>query len=95
MKREVNPLKINWKLRFQNPAFWIFVGTVLISNFATGLNVNVADLTTWSAVWQLIYHSILNPTVLVPTLVSLYFGAVDYTSKGISDSEESLNKTSL
>ncbi len=84
-------MKINWKLRLKNPTFWIFAITLVISNFATGLNIQLQDLTTWSAVWNLIYHSLLNPTVLVPTVLSLYLGAVDFTTKGIGDGEIALN----
>ncbi len=85
-------MKINWKLRLQSPAFWVFVITIVFTNLSAALNVKVEDLTTWNAVWQLIYHAIINPTVLVPTLISVYLGAVDYTSKGLSDTLETLGK---
>ncbi len=83
-------MKINWKLRFKNPAFWIFILTIVFTNFATGLNIELHDLTTWTAVWNLIYRSLLTPSVLIPTLLSVYLGAVDYTTKGIGDCDTML-----
>ncbi len=61
------------------------------SNVATGFNEEIHDLITWDSMWNLIYHSLLNPTDLVPTLMSVYLGAADYTTKGFGDCERVLN----
>lgn len=84
-------MRINWKLRFKNPAFWWFVAATIFTNFAVKLNVHLETLTTWDSIFTLIYHAILNPVVLVSTLMSVYLGAVDFTTKGLNDSNRAMN----
>ncbi len=80
-------MKINWAMRFKNPAFWVFILTILLTNIAAALHVELRSLDTWAAVGRLLYDAIVNPAVLIPTLLSVYLGAVDYSTPGLGDSK--------
>ncbi len=85
-------MKINWKLRLKNPTFWVFILSLLATNFAGVLNIELQNLTSWGAVSDLFLKVFSNPSILIPTLVTTYLGAVDFTTKGLGDTVETMVK---
>lgn len=82
---------INWKIRFKNPVFiWQFVLAFILPILAYG-GLTVQDLTTWSAVWDMLKMAMLNPYVLGLVLVNLWQTVNDPTTAGVTDSDRALN----
>lgn len=86
-------MKINWKVRIKNPAWWIGMLSVIISPALAYMGITAAELTTWSSVGNVITNIITNPYLLGSVLFALA-GALgvntDPTTAGVSDSERVL-----
>lgn len=82
--------QINWKVRLKNAQFWISLALAILAPLFAYYGITGADLTTWSAVWNLIVKAVSNPYVLVTIGVSVYNAVIDPTTKGISDSKQAL-----
>ena len=80
-------MKINWKVRFRNPYFWIQIGIAILMPILAYLGLSVEDLTTWGKVGQVLLEAVLNPYVLGLVVVSVFNAIQDPTTKGLSDSE--------
>ena len=78
---------MNLKVRFKNPVFIAqFILAILTPILAyTGLTLQ--DLTSWSALGQLLLNAIRNPYVLGLIAVSIWNALNDPTTAGVTDSK--------
>lgn len=83
-------MKINWKVRFKNPQFWIQIILAVVAPVLAYFGLTGADFTTWGKVGETILAAISNPYVVVSVLVSVYNSVIDNTTAGIGDSEQAL-----
>ena len=83
--------KINWKVRFKNPMFLFQLFLSLFAPVMAFLGFSWSDITTWSALGEIVSEAIRNPYVLGLTVVSLFNALNDPTTKGLSDSDQALN----
>lgn len=81
-------MKINWKVRFKNPYFYVALILSMVAPVGTYFGVNGADLTTWPSVIDLARRAILNPYVVVTVIVSVATFLIDPTTRGLSDSQQ-------
>lgn len=86
-------MKINWKVRFRNPYFWIQIGVAILMPILAYLGLSVEDLTTWNKVGQVLLEAVSNPYVLGLVVASVFNAIQDPTTKGLSDSEKALTYT--
>lgn len=83
-------MKINWKVRFNNPMFYVQLVLSILTPILTYLGLTATDLTTWSALGNVLLQAIANPYVMSLVLVSVYNALVDPTTHGFGDSENAL-----
>lgn len=83
-------MNINWTVRFKNPVWWAQIIMSIVLPILTYFGLNWEDMTTWSAILDLLVRSIQNPVVVVSVIVSLYNTLIDPTTKGLSDSERAM-----
>ncbi|MBG9757514.1 phage holin [Lysinibacillus sp. RSDA_15] len=83
-------MKINWKVRLNNPQFWITVGLSIITPLFAYYGITGADLTTWSSVRTLLVNAASNPYVIALMTVSTYNAVLDPTTASLSDSSRAL-----
>lgn len=86
-------MKINWKVRKNNPQFWITLGLSIITPLFAYYGITGADLTTWNSVYTLIVDAVSNPYVLSLIGVSTYNAILDPTTANIGDSNQALKYT--
>lgn len=87
--------KINWKLRFKNPMFWILIGGSILGTALSYNSMQPQDLTTWKGVGELLKGIVLNPYLLFICLWTAFASIVDTTSKGIGDTPHAISKREL
>lgn len=83
-------MKINWKVRFSNPTYWINIALAIITPILAYFGIEAKDLNTWGAVYDTIIRTIANPYLLVLIAIGIYNATVDPTTSGISDSARAL-----
>ena len=83
-------MKINWKVRFNNPMFYVQLVLSILTPILTYLGLTATDLTTWSALGNVLLQAVSNPYVLSLVLVSVYNALVDPTTSGFGDSATAL-----
>ena len=83
-------MKINWQVRLKNPVFWVQLGVSLMAPILAAAGVAWEQVTSWSALGQVIIHGIGNPVVVVATLSAVWAAINDPTTAGLSDSEQAL-----
>ncbi len=83
-------MKINWKVRMKNSQFWVMVTLAICSTVASVYGVTDVDLSTWSALWDLIKLVFSSPLTLITIAVAVYNAIVDPTTKGTKDSEQAM-----
>lgn len=83
-------MKINWKVRFKNPAFWVQIAVSVLAPILSYFGLKWSDLTTWAAVGDVLWQAIQNPVVVVAVLVGIYNTCIDPTTQGLSDSVRAL-----
>lgn len=86
-------MKINWKVRFKNPYFYIALALSIISPVGVYFGINAEEITSWSILADIAKRAILNPYVVVTVLISVATFLIDPTTKGISDSNRALRYT--
>lgn len=82
-------MKINWKVRFKNPYFWIGLFAVIMSS----LGIEPDKFTSWGMVIDEIKHIIGNPFLLISLILAVFGVVTDPTTTGICDSRRALNYT--
>lgn len=83
-------MKINWKIRFKNPQFWVQVAVSVLAPIMAYFGLTGAEFTTWAFAGQTLLNAISNPYVCVLVLVSVFNAIQDPTSRGLSDSMKTL-----
>ena len=83
-------MKINWKVRVKNPLFWADLAAAIILPILTALGLNWSDVTSWSALLNVMLEAIKNPVIVVSVIISVWNLIQDPTTKGVSDSERAL-----
>lgn len=79
-------MKINWKVRFKNPYFWIgLVGVIMAT-----LGVRLEDFTSWSMVLEEIKNVAGNPFLFISVILAVIGVVADPTTKGVCDSKQAL-----
>lgn len=88
-------MKINFKIRFQNPLFIASLGLSIITPILGYAGLTAQDMTTWKALGDLLLGAIGNPYCLMLVLVSVYNACIDFTTNGLRDSDIVLDKTNI
>lgn len=83
-------MKINWKVRFKNPMFWIGIVVAVVATVLTQLGVSWEQVTSWETFLQLFVDSVKNPVVVVAVITAVYNAVIDPTTKGVCDSKDAL-----
>ena len=83
-------MKINWKVRFKNPVFWVQVVVAVILPMLANLGLAWEDMTTWAALGGVLLESIKNPVIVVAVIVSVWNAVNDPTTAGLGDSSQAL-----
>ena len=83
-------MKINWKVRFKNPMFYIQLILSILTPILAYSGLTATDLTTWAKLGEVLVQAISSPYVLSLVAVSVYNALIDPTTKGIGDSEQAL-----
>lgn len=81
---------INWKIRLKNPVFYVQLILSVIMPVLAYMGLTLQDLTTWSAVWNVLVQAVSNPYVLGMVIVSVYNAVIDPTTTGITDSRKAM-----
>lgn len=81
---------INWKIRLKNPVFYVLLILSVIMPVLAYMGLTLQDLTTWSAVWNVLVQAVSNPYVLGMVIVSVYNAVIDPTTTGITDSRKAM-----
>lgn len=83
-------MKINWKVRAKNPAFWVSIALSVFGPILTYFGLTWDDMTTWAAIGDLFLQAIQNPVVVAAVAVNVYNTIIDPTTNGIGDSQRAL-----
>ena len=83
-------MKINWKVRFKNPYFYVALILAIVAPVGVYFGINAEDLTSWPMVGAIAKQAILNPYVVVTVIISVATFLIDPTTRGISDSNRAM-----
>lgn len=83
-------MKINWKVRFNNPVFWTNLAMAVVLPILAYLGLNWEDMTTWAALGAVLVQAVQNPVIVVSVIVSVWNLLNDPTTSGLSDSQRAL-----
>jgi len=83
-------MKINWKVRLNNPQFFVQVLLAVLLPILAYMGLTLQDLTTWVELGNVLLNAVSNPYVLGLVVVSVYNAVSDPTTRGISDSKQAL-----
>lgn len=83
-------MNINWKIRVKNVSFWVSVVISICTPILAYMGLTAEDMTTWSALGNMLLSAISNPYILLTIAVSVYNTIIDPTSTGITDSARAL-----
>lgn len=83
-------MKINWKVRFKNPTYYIQLVLAVFTPILAYLGLEFADITTWSTLGELIQQAYSNPYLLGLIIISVFNASTDPTVGGLGDSKQAL-----
>jgi len=83
-------MKINWKVRLNNPQFFVQVLLAVLLPILAYMGLTLQDLTTWVELGNVLLNAVSNPYVLGLVVVSVYNAVSDPTTGGISDSKQAM-----
>jgi len=81
---------INWKVRFNNPIFWIQLVAAIILPILAYMGMSWEDMTSWPILGKLLVDAVKNPVIVVSILASIWNAVNDPTTAGITDSAEAM-----
>lgn len=81
---------INLKVRFKNPVFIAQLVLSVLTPVLAYAGLTLADMTSWSALGQILIDAIMNPYVLGLVVVSVWNALNDPTTAGLSDSAQAM-----
>lgn len=85
---------INLKVRFKNPVFIAQLALSVLTPILAYAGLTLADMTTWSAVGQILIDAVSNPYVLGLVVISVWNAINDPTTAGLKDSEQAMSYSS-
>ncbi len=77
--------KIDWRVRFENPVFWINTLLSILVPILAYYGMTAEDFTTWDSILNITLDALKNPYVLGLSLVSLWNNVINPVTKGITD----------
>lgn len=80
-------MKINWKVRFKNPVFWVNIAAAVLLPILAYMGLSWEDMTSWSALGNVLVDAVKNPVILASVVCSVWNALNDPTTAGISDSD--------
>jgi len=83
-------MKINWKVRFNNPTYYAQLILAILTPALAYLGLEFADLNTWGAVGKVVVEAYSNPYLLGLIVISVFNASTDPTVSGLSDSKQAL-----
>lgn len=83
-------MKINWKVRFNNPVFWANLAAAVVLPMLAHLGMSWQEMTSWGALFDAIIKGLGNPIVVVSVVVSVWNLLNDPTTPGLSDSARAM-----
>lgn len=83
-------MKINLTVRLRNPLFLLQALLAVFAPLLAYAGLTVQDLTTWSALGNLIVDAGKNPYVLCLMAISLWNAVNDPTTSGAGDSDNAM-----
>ena len=83
-------MKINWTVRFKNPLWWAQVLAGVFIPVLAYYGLKWEDMTSWSAIWDILVQAVKNPVVVVAALTNLWSATTDPTTAGMNDSERAM-----
>lgn len=86
-------MNLNWKVRVKNPSFWVSIALAILTPILAYMGITAQDITTWSALGNVLLQAVSNPYILVMVAVSVYNAVVDPTTTGFTDSATALTYT--
>ena len=86
-----NFLGINWLVRVKNPVFWAQVVVALFVPLLAGAGLAWEQVTSWRALWQVVWQGIQSPVTVVAMLLSVWNAVNDPTTAGLQDSALALS----
>lgn len=81
---------INMKVRFKNPVFIAQLILAILTPVLAYAGLTVQDITSWSALCQIVLGAVQNPYVLGLVVVSVWNAVNDPTTAGVTDSKQAL-----
>ena len=84
---------INFKVRFKNPVFIAQLILAILTPILAYAGLTVQDLTSWSALGNVLLEALANPYVLGLVVVSVWNAINDPTTAGVTDSTLALTYT--
>lgn len=83
-------MKINWKVRAKNPIWWVQIGMSILTPILAYAGLTAGDMTSWHALFSLLFDAVKNPYVLGLVAVSVWNAVNDPTTAGVGDSKQAL-----
>lgn len=83
-------MKINWKVRLINPVWWAEVLAAFLLPMLAAVGLRWEDMTSWSALLEVLRAAIQNPVTVTAVAVSLWNAVTDPTTTGLGDSSRAL-----
>lgn len=81
---------INLKVRFKNPVFIAQLFLSVLTPILAYAGLTLADMTSWTALGQILIDAIMNPYVLGLVVVSVWNALNDPTTAGLKDSAQAM-----
>lgn len=83
-------MKINWTVRVKNPIFWAELAAAILLPMLAHMGMNWEDMTSWSALGNVMLSAVQNPVIVVAVIVSVWNAVNDPTTAGMSDSNQAM-----
>lgn len=83
-------MNINFKVRKNNPYFWIQIALAIVVPIGAYFGIQAQDITTWSMVGYVTVKTVSNPYVIFTVLVSVFNAIIDPTTDGFTDSKNAM-----
>ncbi|MEX5651215.1 phage holin family protein [Staphylococcus cohnii species complex 1658] len=80
-----NFLGINWKVRVNNPQFWLAIVLAIVVPPLAYTGIEFSSVTSWGKLFSIMGQGFANPYVVVMMIVSIYNAISDKTTKGFGD----------
>lgn len=86
---------MNWKIKIQNPAFWLGTVIGIFSIIGGYFGIQGTDVTNWSVVTNTLGAAIANPYVVWIVFIYIVGLFIDTSTIGFKDSDVTMAKISI